>query len=449
MPERHSIVIIDDDEALASALAGLLRHARYEVRTAASSSEALREIEDHPTALALLDLRLGDESGLELLPQLKARRPEMSVIILTALGTIENAVEAMRLGADNFVVKPVDPPQLLATIAKGLEARDLRCQSERWARLRPAGGGEILSRSPAMQQVVRLAETVAPRDTTVLLTGETGVGKGVLARHIHRASRRGDGPFVELNCAGLQRELTETELFGHEQGAFTGATERKLGLFEAADGGTLLLDEIGEMDPAVQAKLLHVLETGRFRRLGGVSEIGADVRLIAATHRDLARDVEEGRFREDLLYRLNVFRIAIPPLRDRADDILPLAMRFLAEFRGTDDAVRISPAAEALLVRYEWPGNVRELRNLMERATILCPPERPIEPVHLPPLSPRRPGGTERSGRPGETMREAERRLLEKALAAHGGNIRATARDLGVSRGTLYRKMRKYGLRRD
>jgi DNA-binding NtrC family response regulator len=447
MATAGNILLVDDDPSLIESLTGLLENAGYAVSSASDGRTALEAASARPTDLVLLDLRLGPESGLDLLPRLKALRPEMSVIMITALGSIENAVEAMRLGADNFIVKPLDPPNFLAVLAKGFESRELRHRSLRLERLSGTTAGEFYGAAPAMRRALELADTVAPRDTTVLLLGETGTGKGLLARRIHDASPRRSQPFVELNCAGLQRELTESELFGHERGAFTSASERKLGLFEAAHGGTLLLDEIGEMDLAVQAKLLNVLEERRFRRVGGVTEIEVDVRVLAATHRDLASDVAEGRFREDLLYRLNVFAIPIPPLRERTGDILPLAVRLLEKNKGPGAAPSgISEAAAAILEGYDWPGNVRELSNVMERAVILCPPGTGVTPEHLPPLAagPRRTG----SGNPGTTtFTDAEHQLVEQALKANDGNILATARQLGVSRGTLYRKIKKYGLK--
>jgi transcriptional regulator with PAS, ATPase and Fis domain len=289
---------------------------------------------------------------------------------------------------------------------------------------------------------------VAARDTTVLLRGETGSGKGLMARWIHNASQRRKQPFVELNCAGLQRDLTESELFGHEKGAFTGATDRKIGLFEAADGGTLFLDEIGEMDLSIQAKLLKVLEEKRFRRVGGLTEIEVDVRLIAATHRDLTKDVTDGKFREDLFYRLNIFAIQIPPLRDRREDVLPLARYFLAEFRGSEQSAEISSSAADMLHSYAWPGNVREVRNVIERAAILCPPTDPIQPAHLPRFStvPKNEPAVASLAAGAVTMQQAEKSLLELALKEHDYNIKATAADLGISRGTLYRKVKKYNI---
>jgi two-component system NtrC family response regulator len=323
-------------------------------------------------------------------------------------------------------------------IAKGLEAENLRRRSAQLDRLAVSREPSLVAESAAMRRVVKLADAVAPRDTTVLLLGETGTGKGLLARYLHDHSVRADRPFVALNCAGLPRELTESELFGYEKGAFTGANARKLGLVEAARGGTLFLDEIGEMDLVVQAKLLTVLEERRFRRLGGVAEVEADVRLIAATHRDLDAAVAGGRFRADLLYRLKVFEIEIPPVRERREEIMPLARQFLREWHAEP---ALSDEAVELLEGYAWPGNVRELRNVMERAAILCPSGETITAEHLPIEV----EATDVD--PSSSLQDVERRFLESALREHNGNIVRTARAIGVSRGTLYRKLEKYRLR--
>jgi DNA-binding NtrC family response regulator len=350
----------------------------------------------------------------------------------------------MKLGADNFVVKPIDPPRLLALVGKGLETHQLRRKSEQLDRVAHASASTSLQAdSEEMADVLQLANAVAGRATTVLLLGETGTGKGMLARYIHAQSPRAAMPFVELNCAGLSRELVESELFGYERGAFTGAQGRKVGLFDAADTGTLFLDEIGELDQTVQAKLLKALEERRFRRLGGVTEIAVDVRVIAATHRDLEAAAARGTFRSDLLYRLNVFPINLPPLRARRDDVLSLARRFLAESQRPHAASPISHEAAAQLEAYAWPGNVRELRNVMERAAILAAPGQPIDVAHLPPLP-----TTVSTPRAGEasSLGELERGFLARMLHEHGGNIKATAAALGVSRGTLYRKIAKYKL---
>jgi len=446
------ILIVDDDPSVRDVLGMLFEREGWSVTRAGSGEEALAAVRRQPTEVTFLDLRLGEENGLDLLPRLIELRPEMSVIVLTAVGTIESAVEAMRRGADNFILKPVDPPRLLAIAAKGLESQSLRRKALQLERASRAPSPFLPGASATMREVLHLAEIVAARDTTVLIVGETGTGKGLLARRIHDLSPRRGRPFVELNCAGLQKDLTESELFGHERGAFTGAAERKIGLFEAAHEGTLFLDEIGEMDPAIQAKLLKVLEEKRFRRVGGLAEIEVDVRLVAATHRDLEKDAAADRFRQDLLYRLNVFRIEIAPLRERPEDIPPLAAHLLERHRRPGgEPARISAAAARLLADYRWPGNVRELRNVIERAVILCPDGGAIGPEHLHLLEstgarPRAAAQTTGVPRSTARLRDAERDHLETALRARDGNVQAAARDLGISRGTLYRKARKYGI---
>lgn len=436
------VLIVDDDESLSDALKGYLEHVHYQVCQAGNGAAALSTVRREPIGVALLDLRLKKESGLDLIPELKNIRPEMSVIMITAMGSIETAVEAMRLGADNFISKPIDCGGLVAVVAKGFESRALRLRNIHMERLQPPASLPLWGEALSMQKTLELVDAVAGRDTSVLLHGETGTGKGVIARRIHDLSPRKNCPFVELNCAGLQKELTESELFGHERGAFTGAVERKIGLFEAADGGTLLLDEIGEMELGVQSKLLKVLDQKKFRRVGGTVEIESDVRVIAATHRDLSRCVSEGKFREDLFYRLNVFVIELPPLRDRKEDVLPLSLHLLQLFRGQNDCRSISKEAEKVLLQHSWPGNIRELRNAIERAAIVCPPDSPILPKHLPSFLPiDLPDGAP------STADAAERQVLEKALLEQGWNLHAAARQLGVSRGTLYRMIKKHGVK--
>jgi DNA-binding NtrC family response regulator len=459
MSEPGNILVVDDDASLRTMLAELLRSEGHTVTEAEDGARALAAAGRDAVDLTLLDLRLPDGSGLDLLPKLKELRPESSVIMLTALGSIRDAVEAMRLGADNFVPKPIDPEGLFTIVGKGLDAALLRRRAARMERLSPRGEAALFGDSPEMREALRLVDAVASRDTTVLIQGETGTGKGVLARRVHDLSPRRGEPFVELNCAGLSRELTESELFGHERGAFTGAVERKLGLFEAAGGGSLFLDEVGELEPSVQAKLLKVLESRRFRRVGGVAEIRSDVRLIAATHRDLVEDAKSGRFRADLFYRLNVFAIPLPPLRARRRDVLPLAIHFFltsreqpeAEEPDVQPAAILSDAAARALEAYDWPGNVRELKNVMERAAILCPRGSMVLPSHLPPL------GAATSGPPAaadpatrnsfaNAVEDAERQAIAAALQRNDGSIRGAARELRLARSTFYRKARQFGL---
>lgn len=435
---------MDDDASLTEALRGLLEHGGYQVCAVNCGEAAVSAVCREPIGVALVDLRLKKESGLDLLPKLKSIRPEISVIMITAVGSIETAVEAMRRGADNFVPKPIDPSELLAIVTKGFECRSLRLRNVHLERLQAPAPLPLWGEIPIMRRTLELVDTVAARDTSVLLHGETGTGKGLIARRIHDLSPRKQSPFVELNCAGLQKDLTESELFGHERGAFTGAVERKIGLFEAADGGTLLLDEIGEMELGVQSKLLKVLDQKRFRRIGGLTEVETDVRVIAATHRDLSRSVQEGKFREDLFYRLNVFVIELPALRARKEEILSLALHFLKIFAGPHHCCEFSRETEKVLLEYQWPGNVRELRNAIERAAIVCPPDSPVLPAHLPSslaenmavITP-------------ATAEAAERLVLEKALIEQAWNLHAAARQLGVSRGTLYRMIKKHGFKQN
>ena len=448
--QPRTVLIIDDDLVLAQMLVEVLEIGGHPAATAATGKAARACAEQEPFEVMLLDLRLPDTTGLALLPELKRIQPETAIVMITADGGVDDAVAAMRLGADNFIVKPIDPQRLLAVIAKAAEASRLRRRALQFERLSQTPAAILLGNSPEMREALRLADSAAKHDTTVLLRGATGTGKGLLARRIHELSPRAAHPFVALNCAGLSRDLTESELFGHERGAFTGATERKLGLLEAAERGTLFLDEVGELDPLVQAKLLKVLEEKCFRRLGGVAECRSDVRLIAATHRDLKQEVAAGRFRSDLMFRLDVFSVTIPTLAERADDVLPLAIHFLREFRNVDDAGRaISDDAAALLLDYDWPGNVRELRNVIERASIIAPLESPILPLHLPALVPAvdsRPVPIASNDPLPATLEEAERLFLERYLRERKGSLRAAAKDLGINRGTLYRKARKYGI---
>jgi DNA-binding NtrC family response regulator len=440
MSAKPAVLVVDDDRGLRVILAELLREESFDVHEAEDGARAVEIVEREPIDLVLLDLRLPDTTGLDLLPRLRELRPEASVVMLTAQGSIRDAVEAMRLGADNFVAKPIEPEALSTIARKGIEAAALRRRASRSRQMASSSASPLLGESPEMESALRAAQTIAPRETTVLILGPTGSGKGLLARRIHDLSPRRGEPFVALNAAGLARDLTESELFGHERGAFTGAVEKKLGLLEIADGGTLFLDEIGEMDPGVQAKLLTVMEEKRLRRVGGTAEQRCDVRFIAATHRDLRAEIAAGRFREDLYFRLNVFAISLPPLADRPEDILPLALHFLSVFRrNADPASALAPETASLLIDYPWPGNVRELRNVMERAAIVAPPGSPILPRHLPPLE-------ASSGGLIAPIAEAERRVLEQALRRSGGSVADAAGELGVSRATLYRKLKKLGI---
>ncbi|MBI3949876.1 MAG: sigma-54-dependent Fis family transcriptional regulator [Acidobacteria bacterium] len=465
MTMKGRILIVDDKVSTVTALMELLRSRGYEVTSVEAGAAAVDLVRREAIGLTLLDLKLGGEDGLDVLPKLKKECPEMSVIILTGKGTIENAFEALGRGADYFIEKNIRPPSFLTIVEKGLEAYRLRCKSIRLERLTVPSQPEICCRPDgAMSRLIKQVELVAGEDATVLLLGETGTGKGLLAHFIHNVSTRKREPFVEVDCTTLPREIVESELFGSQRGAFSGAVTR-MGLVEAANGGTLFLDEIGELDTSMQAKLLRLLEQKRIRRLGGVTEIEVDVRLIAATHRDLAKEMAEGRFRKDLFYRLHVFTIDIPPLRARREEILPLVLHFLREFRGAQVFTSaISPAAEETLLNYDWPGNVRELRNVMKRAVILCPPGSAIMPAHLPRLgaasavappanagtdfSPSQPNTTHTGGFSSlsRVIEEFEREYLKAALEFHHWNKNVTAQALDISRATLYEKIGKYNL---
>jgi DNA-binding NtrC family response regulator len=384
-------------------------------------------------------------SGVELLERVKRDDPETTVILLTAFGTVEGAVEAMRKGAAHYLLKPLaNPDELRLAVRRVLEERRLADEA---VTLRQASEavfpfGEIVAGDATMRQAIDLARSVAPADTTVLITGETGTGKELIARAVHHWSGRADRAFVAVNCAALAETLLESELFGHERGAFTGAVAQRRGRFELAHEGTLFLDEVGEMSPALQAKLLRVLEEGSFERVGGTKTVSADVRVIAATHRDLSRMVAGG-FRSDLFYRLSVFPIHLPPLRERPADILPLAEHILRNVtRRLGKRVRgFAPQANAALQGYAWPGNIRELQNVVERAVILTQGDLvPAEGLNLsaPPAPAAPPAG--------KTLRELEREAIVAALAAHAGNRRQAAEQLGIGLRTLYTRLREYGI---
>jgi DNA-binding NtrC family response regulator len=440
------ILLVDDDDAVRFPIRRFLVAQGFGVRESASVPAALAEASQRVPDAAIIDYTLPGGTGLDLLRQLKEIQADVPVIVLTGHGTIDLAVQAMKEGAEQFFTKPVELATLLVVLQRALDNRRLRHVSRSRARavtrVDPFRGG-----CPAIRRLAEHAGRVAPAAVPVLIQGETGSGKGVLARWMHDHGPRADEPFVDLNCAGLSRELVESELFGHEKGAFTGAATAKPGLLELADRGTLFLDEIGELDAAVQAKLLKVVEDMRFRRLGDVRDRRVDVRLVAATHRDLAALVAEGRFREDLLYRINTVSLVVPPLRERGADVVALArdlLRAVASDLGRSE-LSLSPDAEALVAGHPWPGNVRQLRNALERAALLA--DRPtLEPHDLggAPL-----GGAEAPAatRPPErlTLAEVERRHIESVLRTEG-SVPAAAAVLGLSRSALYERLKKHDI---
>ncbi len=456
MSPTRLIAVVDDEPLFRSWLAEQLEAAGYAVKQVATGAEALRLVHEASPALMLLDLRLPDADGLALLERFREIDRDMVVVIVTAYGEIETAVQAVKAGAYHFLEKPVDLNDLLITIEKGLEARRLRQEvailreKYRWQ----FASVELVGRSPAMQKIIQSVEKVAETESaTVLLEGESGTGKDLVARAIHAQSRRRNRPFLEINCTALPEHLLESEMFGHERGAFTDARERKRGLAEIADGGSLLLDEIGDMPAGAQVKLLRFLEDSKFRRVGGTTDIVVDVRIIAATNRNLDKAIEERTFRSDLYYRLKVVPIYLPPLRERPEDIIPLALYFVEQL--ARDLKREMPtltsAALEVLQAYPWPGNARELRNVLERAIIL---EEMVEikPEHLPAeirgvnRAVRDEGWVVQLPPNGVRMEVVERDLILQALSRSGGNVAGAARMLGLSRDTLRYRIKKFQL---
>lgn len=442
-----SILLIDDDATLLRYLGRCFERRDFEVLMAESGQDGVALYESRRPDLVLLDLELPDLHGLEVLAKLSAHGA--MVVMLTGHGDIQTAVKAMTTGAENFLTKPVDNTHLFAVIERALEKVRLKRMQDYQERVDGDASLEELGESPQMRAIASEIEHLARADqTTVLLIGESGTGKGWVAERIHRLSPRSAGPFVDINSATLSATLLESELFGHEAGAFTDAKSTKRGLFEVADGGTLLLDEIGELDVGLQPKLLKVLESRKFRRIGGTREITVDVRLVAATNRDLQKAVEQKQFREDLYYRLNVMPITVPPLRERSRaDLLALIFRIFAKLGDEVPAGPREVSAEAveLMVKYRWPGNVRELRNVLERARIIASSEQVVQPSHLP-TEIRDPSTPPRLDGPIPTMRELEQRHIERALVHCGGNRTRAAELLGVSRATLHNKINRYGI---
>ncbi len=449
-----TLLIVDDEATIRRSLRHIFQAKGYRVLEAKNGVEALTLAQEEAPEAILLDLRLPDCDGLDLLDKLKIATPEAAIIVLTAYGTIEAAVTAMRRGAEDFLEK--DPHSLAATelrVEKALEHLQLR-RENLYLKGRGKPEAAIPGECQAIRQLNEMVDLLAKSPTTtVLIQGESGTGKELVAWAIHEKSPRRDKPFLEINCAGLSETLLESELFGHEKGAFTDAKTLKRGLLEVADGGTVFLDEVGDMPMSVQAKLLRVLETKSFRRVGGTRELTVDVRMIAATNKDLAKAVEQGAFREDLYYRLKVMPLLVPPLRERGKDILILADLFVKEFNHLlKKKVRgYSPEAQALLLAYPWPGNVRELKNVTERAMILCLKET-LEPIHLPQelqglAGPQLPiPGPQMPDRTLLSLEELEREHIQKVLTSVQGNRSQAARILGISRSTLQDKIKKYRL---
>jgi len=441
-----SILIVDDEFSVRDSLYRWFVKDGYEVTAAENAKEALRAMQERRYQIALLDIRMPGMDGMELQEHVRRIDPRVAVIMLTAFASVDTAVRALKQGAFDYVVKPVDPDQLSHQVRRALEARRLQ---EENAQLREAidevvASDKIVGESPPMRKVMELVGHVAQTDATVLIRGESGTGKEVIARAIHATSKRRYLPLVCVNCGALPENLLESELFGHEKGAFTGAQSRHKGKIEMADGGTLFLDEVGAINAKMQVDLLRVLETRELTRIGGTRPMKIDFRVICATNEDLELAVEEGRFREDFYYRINVFTIDLPPLRARRPDIPLLANHFLDRFaRKMDKRITaISLEAMAILNAYDWPGNVRELSNAIERAMVVGRPPS-IRPEDLPL---RRPATSDLSD--GQSLADVERRHIAAVLERTSGNITQAAEILNVDRVTVYNKIKRYGLRR-
>jgi DNA-binding NtrC family response regulator len=449
---KNRILFVEDDDSLRVTQAMYLEREGFEVDAVGSGGEALRRIAADQYHAVVTDLRLDEVDGLEVLAAVKEKSPETEVILLTGFGSVDTAVEAMKAGAYDYLTKPVDPDDLVITLKKAVERLQLRRQVAYLQKevAQQAGIGQIVAVSPEMQQLMTLIQQVAQNDATVLIEGESGTGKELMARYIHHSGRKADGPFVAINCGALPESLLESELFGHVKGAFTGAIKDKKGLFEVADGGTLFLDEIGETSSGFQVKMLRILEDGTFRRVGGTMEHRVNVRIIAASNKDITSLVQKGQFRRDLYYRLKVIPIYLPPLRKRVADIKPLAEHFVSHYANHMGRRPISLSPEAIdrLQAHTWPGNVRELENAIERALIFCqgeeiqPADLPLE-VCMPPVE----AFQSLESSDDMSMETMEQAHIIRVLEHCQWNRSRAARELGIGYNTLWRKMKRYGIK--
>jgi len=462
-------MLVDDDPDLCVLVGHWLGEAGYRVEAFQDGESCLAGLARLLPDCICLDLQLPGLSGLETLERVKAHHPRLPVVVLTADSNVETVVSTVQAGAHDYLVKPIDRPKLLTTLHNAIEHYRMSMRlAELEREVEGSGYAGLVGRSPAMKALFRQMDRVASSDITVLIRGESGTGKELVARALHENSGRRDGAFVPVNCAAIPETLEESEFFGHEKGSFTGATGRRTGHVEQAHRGTLFLDEIGELSMGLQAKLLRVLQERRFQRVGGSNELSSDFRLIAATHRDLEAEVRAGRFREDLFFRVAVFELDLPPLRDRGDDVQILADRFLDDFARREEGDRPELAEETrrVLRAYPWPGNVRELQNAMDRARLVARegrvrprdlPRRIVGGDEAPRLEPEdaavEGNGAPESGtgpeaaEPVKSLEEIERDAIAEALERTGGNLSEVVRQLGIGRTTLYRKLKKYGLR--
>jgi len=447
--EPFSVLVVDDETIVRESLGGWFSEDGYRVVTASSGREALKLAAEGRFQLAILDIKMPGMDGLELQGRLAEAAPDLTIIVMTAYASVDTAVRALKQGAYDYIVKPFDPDELSILVRRAREHRSLVSENRKLKESLAAAAptAPIIGASPAIRRVMELVASVAPTDATVLVQGKSGTGKELVAQALHASSPRRFNPLVAVHCGALAEGVIESELFGHEKGAFTGASFHHKGKFEQADGGTIFLDEIGEVSPKVQIELLRVLEEKRVVRVGGRESVATDFRVVAATNRDLEALVREGRFREDLYWRLNVVAITIPPLSDRSEDVRTLAEHFLARFARQMNIkeLRFAPEALAALEAHSWPGNVRELQNAVERAVVLGKP-----PVIGRDDLPLRVAAGDASRRPAaaasRTLADVERAHVESVLAESGWNITHAAAVLGVDRGTLYNKIQKHGL---
>jgi two-component system response regulator HydG len=438
MAERErTILVVDDEPSQRELLGGFVGTLGFRTQQAASGEEALDRIRRDPPDMVLLDVRMPGMSGIEALSQIRKLAADLPVLLITAHADVRQAVEAVKSGADDYLAKPVDLDELAAAVSDAIGPAD--DEARQAGRSTPEVPEGFVCESPAMRRVVETAAVIAPSRVPVLITGESGAGKEMVAQLVHRWGPRPEGPLVAANCAGLPESLIESELFGHTKGAFTGASEARQGFFRAAHGGTLFLDEIGELPVRLQPKLLRALESGQVTPVGSDAPVAVQTRLVAATNRDLEQAVGQGEFREDLYYRINVVEVAVPPLRERREDVLPLARRFAAEFAGAP--VRLSPQAVECLLAYAWPGNVRELRNAVQRACLMCRGD-VILPEHLPPKIAALASGPARAETSRGRLSQVERATILATLDECNGNRTHAAKKLGISRRALIYKLR-------
>jgi two-component system response regulator HydG len=453
--EGGTILVVDDDAGHRTALKTIIRSWGYQVEETHDGTTAVEKARESPFDLVLMDVRMTVMSGIDALKQIKQHNPAIPILIMTAYSSVESAVEALKAGAYDYLTKPLDFDALKMAVERALEHKTLKAENQALKeKLRSDFDlRNIIGKSWPMKELIEMVAMIAPSEATVLTTGESGTGKELIVRSIHFNSGRREGPLVTVNCTALTETLLESELFGHERGAFTGADKRREGRFMQADRGTIFLDEIGEMSPMMQAKLLRVIEDRKIQRVGSDESIKVDVRIVAATNRDLQEDVSSGKFREDLYYRLNVVTLKVPPLRERLDDIPLLAQHFLDKYAESNrkQVKGFTPLAMDMLLKYVWPGNVRELENAVERAVILLPgdyiseKELPLSITHSYSHESRSIEFRSEVAQP-QSLEEIERKVILVTLEETRGNKSDTARRLGISRRTLYKKLQKYGV---